>query len=124
MKFESFSLLDELPIPENQFDVILDKGTLDAIYPDEEIQSVNQYIANMHKILKVNGKLIIISLLQEHVLRKILNERWDIEIYETVIDKSKLYPFLVVLSKREVNNGQKNCVLETLDKNRVELSYA
>lgn len=37
MKFESFSLLDELPIPENQFDVILDKGTLDAIYPDEEI---------------------------------------------------------------------------------------
>jgi len=60
----------------------------------------------MHKILKVDGKLIIISLLQEHVLRKILNERWNIEIYETVIDKSKLYPFLLVLSKREINNDQ------------------
>lgn len=60
----------------------------------------------MHKILKVNGKFIIISLLQEHVLHKILNERWNIEIYEAVIDKSKLYPFLVVLSKREIINEQ------------------
>lgn len=100
MRFECLSLIDELPTPDNHYDVILDKGTLDAIYPDEGTDQVDRYLANMHRILKENGKFIIVSLLQEHVLKKLLDPRWQIEIQETVIEKSKLYPFFIVLTKK------------------------
>jgi hypothetical protein len=34
MKFGCFSLIDEtVPLQDGSFDVVIDKGTLDAIYP-------------------------------------------------------------------------------------------
>lgn len=66
MGFQCISLLDEsLPLQQEDYDVILDKGTLDAIYPpslkDDKI--VHTFFTNMDKLLKLNGKYIIISLL-------------------------------------------------------------
>jgi ubiquinone/menaquinone biosynthesis C-methylase UbiE len=56
---------------------------------------------NMSRVLKEGGRYILISLLQEHILEKVLEyfSQWSIEIYETVIEKSKLYPFFIVLKK-------------------------
>lgn len=36
MKFECMSLIEEINVPSEYYDIVLDKGTLDAIFPDEE----------------------------------------------------------------------------------------
>lgn len=55
----------------------------------------------MLRILKKGGKFIIISLLQDHILNTILQLNLNIDIYECVIEKSKLYPFFIVVEKSE-----------------------
>lgn len=59
-----------------QFSVIVDKGTLDALMPDDEpdtLSKINQYFSEIQRILKSGGRYICISLLQEHILKTILN---------------------------------------------------
>jgi len=55
----------------------------------------------MCKILKPGGVYILISLLQDHILSSILDFflviNWKVNVYETLIEKSKLYPFFVVI---------------------------
>ncbi|CAD8060411.1 unnamed protein product [Paramecium primaurelia] len=106
MSFQCMSLTEEINIQSEQFDVILDKGTLDAIFPDEETPQVNTYLANMLRILKKNGKFIIISLLQEHILKTLLQLQVNIQIYECIIEKSKLYPFFIVIDKSDQKSIQ------------------
>lgn len=58
-----------------EFSVVLDKGTLDALMPNDEentIENVIQYFNEIKKVLKSGGRYICISLLQEHILRFIL----------------------------------------------------
>lgn len=58
----------------------------------------------MSNALRPGGRYLIVSLLQEHIIEGILKffeKGWDILIYETVIEKSKLYPFFVVITKVE-----------------------
>lgn len=62
---------------ENQtFDVIFDKGTLDALVSDnsnESLERANNLFKEVTRLLKINGKYICISLLQEHILRKLIS---------------------------------------------------
>lgn len=58
-----------------QFSVVLDKGTLDALMPDDNEETktkVNQYFKEIQRVLKMGGRYICISLLQEHILRYLL----------------------------------------------------
>ncbi|CAH0557061.1 unnamed protein product [Brassicogethes aeneus] len=58
------------------FNVILDKGTLDALMPNDDEETVNnvrKYFAEIERILKVGGRYVCISLLQAHILDIILN---------------------------------------------------
>lgn len=58
-----------------QFSVILDKGTLDALMPNDHettIENVKKYFSEIKKVLKSGGRYICISLLQEHILKFIL----------------------------------------------------
>lgn len=60
----------------NQFNVVLDKGTLDAILSDnspEIIDKARKYFAEIQRILKVGGRYICVTLLQEHILNELLN---------------------------------------------------
>ncbi|XP_030749681.1 eEF1A lysine and N-terminal methyltransferase homolog [Sitophilus oryzae] len=60
---------------DEKFSVIIDKGTLDALMPndnDETIKSIDQYFAEIQRLLKLGGRYLCISLLQEHILNKIL----------------------------------------------------
>ncbi|XP_050307545.1 eEF1A lysine and N-terminal methyltransferase homolog isoform X2 [Anthonomus grandis grandis] len=61
---------------DDQFSVIIDKGTLDALMPDdspETIERIDTYFCEIQRILKTAGRYICISLLQEHILEKCLN---------------------------------------------------
>lgn len=99
---------------DNQFSVVLDKGTLDALMPDnknETLEKINTYFKEINRVLKNTGKYVIVSLLQKHILRKILeyfsSNNWGIKIIrcheaETKnmdISDNNLPVFMIVCSK-------------------------
>ncbi|KAK2586784.1 hypothetical protein KPH14_011810 [Odynerus spinipes] len=58
-----------------RFSVVLDKGTLDALMPDikeDTVFVIDKYFKEIIRVLRNGGRYICISLLQEHILRKIL----------------------------------------------------
>nr|CAI5842659.1 unnamed protein product [Callosobruchus analis] len=58
-----------------QFSVVLDKGTLDALMPDdkeETVAKIKQYFDEISRVLKNGGRFVCVSLLQEHILRYML----------------------------------------------------
>jgi cyclopropane fatty-acyl-phospholipid synthase-like methyltransferase len=64
----------EIPIPPASFDTILDKGTLDAIYPPSinDLEPVLNFFNNMNAVLKPGGVYILISLLQDHIIEQVV----------------------------------------------------
>ncbi|CAG9854953.1 unnamed protein product [Phyllotreta striolata] len=60
----------------DEFSVVLDKGTLDALMPDDSTQTlenIKQYFDEIKRVLKIGGRYICISLLQEHILKYALD---------------------------------------------------
>ncbi|KAG6453988.1 eEF1A lysine and N-terminal methyltransferase homolog [Manduca sexta] len=60
---------------DEEFNVVLDKGTLDAIMPDntEETNAIiDKYFSEIKRVLKLGGRFICVSLLQSHILAKLL----------------------------------------------------
>lgn len=58
------------------FNVILDKGTLDALMPNGELETITnatKYFNEIHRVLRTGGRYFCISLLQEHILKAILD---------------------------------------------------
>lgn len=58
------------------YSVVLDKGTLDAMM-SEESESLNimiqKYFSEITRVLKTMGRYVCISLLQEHIIKSLLN---------------------------------------------------
>jgi spermidine synthase len=59
---------------DEEFSVILDKGTLDAMMSEETETSdtVLKYFAEVKRVLKNGGRFVCISLLQEHIIKHLL----------------------------------------------------
>ncbi|XP_021914194.1 methyltransferase-like protein 13 isoform X2 [Zootermopsis nevadensis] len=58
-----------------QFSVVLDKGTLDALMPDdsEDVRrKIDKLFNEIDRVLRVGGRYICVSLLQDHILVKLL----------------------------------------------------
>ncbi|XP_063358899.1 eEF1A lysine and N-terminal methyltransferase homolog [Cydia amplana] len=58
-----------------EFNVVLDKGTLDALMPDdskETNEAIDKYFSEIKRVLKLGGRFVCISLLQSHILNKLL----------------------------------------------------
>lgn len=65
-----------MSFPDNSFTAIIDKGTLDALMPDnleDTLQTINKYFSEMIRVLKIGGRYICISLLQEQILNILVN---------------------------------------------------
>lgn len=59
-----------------EFSVVIDKGTLDALMPnndDNTVDNIRKYFSEIKRVLKSGGRYICISLLQEHILRFVLD---------------------------------------------------
>jgi hypothetical protein len=105
----SYKVMDifQMPYAPGTFDYILDKGALDAVYPpdvdEKALQNVHKMLTDCHTILKPNGSYLIVSLLQEFILKKILDTyiplNCSITIHEVILKKSKHMPFLVQVQK-------------------------
>lgn len=95
---------------DDQFTVVLDKGTLDALMPNENVGTMKQidnYFQEINRILKTCGRYVCISLLQEYILMKILNffpyNNWMFRVvrcYEAEKNSESAMPvFMVICTK-------------------------
>jgi ubiquinone/menaquinone biosynthesis C-methylase UbiE len=69
-------ILEMNGIDENSIDVNIDKGTLDALYSGKDANNeaeVDKYFNELQRVTKTNnGQIVFISLLQSHILKKII----------------------------------------------------
>lgn len=95
---------------ERRFDVVLDKGTLDAILPEDVPQQVNRikqvFFSNVQLSLNTehHSAYVIISMLQPFVFRAILQHfyqkpQYEIQIQQSYIKDSKMQPFLIFIKR-------------------------
>lgn len=64
-----------LTYPDSSFSAALDKGTLDALMPDdapETVATVDKYWDEVTRVLRPGGRYVCVSLLQSHILRKVI----------------------------------------------------
>ncbi|EHB17542.1 Methyltransferase-like protein 13 [Heterocephalus glaber] len=87
----SFLKMDmtRMEFPDASFQVVLDKGTLDAVLTDEEektLQLVDRMLAEIGRVLQVGGRYLCISLAQAHVLKKAVGhfsrEGWMVRVHQ------------------------------------------
>ncbi|KAI5704235.1 hypothetical protein M8J75_003242 [Diaphorina citri] len=74
----SFEQMDALntTYENEQFNVVLDKGTLDALMPDNKqdtVERIEKLFKEVDRILKQGGRYIVISLLQDHIVQFLVN---------------------------------------------------
>ena len=58
------------------FDLILDKGCLDAIYPElneENKANIDKFFKDTWKIVKAGGSYLVISLFQDYILEHLID---------------------------------------------------
>ncbi|XP_004626861.1 methyltransferase-like protein 13 [Octodon degus] len=87
----SFLKMDmtRMEFPDASFQVVLDKGTLDAVLTDEEertLQLVDRMLAEVGRVLQVGGRYLCISLAQAHILKKAVGhfsrEGWMVRVHQ------------------------------------------
>ncbi|XP_069356733.1 eEF1A lysine and N-terminal methyltransferase homolog [Maniola hyperantus] len=74
MKFHYMDALN-MTFENDEFNVVLDKGTLDALMPDdsrETIERIDKYFNEIKRVLKIGGRYVCITLLQSHILSKLV----------------------------------------------------
>jgi SAM-dependent methyltransferase len=72
MKYLEMDML-RLEFPDASFDVVVDKGALDALYSDDKQEfDASKMFSEIARVLKEKGLYICITLAQEHILRKLL----------------------------------------------------
>lgn len=75
---------------DGQYSVVLDKGTLDALLPDDSESSTQQIVGmfeEIERVLKLGGRYVCISLAQKHVVDNALKffvERWDVKAMKLI----------------------------------------
>lgn len=102
----------DLTFEADSFSVLLDKGTLDALAPNDDpetVEKINGYFDQISKVLRNGGRYLCVSLLQEHVLRMLVNyfpvHNWMFRIVRCVQaeksnDSDNSFPvFMIVCTK-------------------------
>lgn len=113
MKFICMDALN-MNFENDSFNIVLDKGTLDALMPDDSEETnkrIDKYFLEVKRVLKLGGRYLCITLLQSHILSKLLtfcDNSWMLRIvrcYEAEeknaenADGTTLPVFIVVATK-------------------------
>ncbi|XP_065669443.1 eEF1A lysine and N-terminal methyltransferase isoform X6 [Hydra vulgaris] len=111
----SYLVMDvrKITYPDLSFDIVFDKGTLDALYTDtsfETNQNIDKMFSEISRVTKIGGHYLCVTLAQPHIISKVLevfSDFWFIRAHklETIRDSNekglgaKLPVFLLVLTK-------------------------
>ncbi|XP_036609309.1 eEF1A lysine and N-terminal methyltransferase [Trichosurus vulpecula] len=94
----SFLQMDmtKMEFPDASFQVVLDKGTLDAILTDEEektLEKVDRMLTEVGRVLHVGGRYLCISLAQAHILKKVVGhfsrEGWMVRVHQVTSSQNQ-----------------------------------
>ncbi|KAG2565624.1 hypothetical protein PVAP13_7NG121000 [Panicum virgatum] len=98
--------MTDMQFADGSFDVILDKGGLDALMePGAGTKLGTKYLNEAKRVLKSGGKFVCLTLAESHVLGLLLSEfrfGWDMSIQAIVSESSKksaFQTFMVVMVK-------------------------
>lgn len=87
----SYIIMDvlQMDFPDERFQVVLDKGTLDALLTDEEeatLGRVQRMFSEIGRVLQFGGRYLCVSLAQAHVLKAAVEyffqEGWMVRIHQ------------------------------------------
>ncbi|XP_069793841.1 eEF1A lysine and N-terminal methyltransferase isoform X2 [Narcine bancroftii] len=114
----------QMEFSDSWFQVVLDKGTLDAIMTDESeatLHNVERMFGEIGRVLQVGGRFLCISLAQEHIAKKAVSyfsqEGWLVRIH-TIKEQSEasgkfaLPVFIFVFTKFKKLPGAGQRILE------------
>jgi len=84
--------VNNMRMEDNMFNVVLDKGTLDAMMSSEEgDKTVEKAFKEITRVLKVGGRYLVLSLAQDNVLQLMLDffssHNWLIRIHKVSLDE-------------------------------------
>ncbi|XP_054835158.1 eEF1A lysine and N-terminal methyltransferase [Eublepharis macularius] len=124
----SYLVMDvlQMDFPDGHFQVVLDKGTLDALLTDGEgaaLARAEQMFAEIVRVLQFGGRYLCVSLAQAHVLKAAMEyfskEGWMIRIHqasgkEAAASEGKfvLPVFVYVMTKIKKVPGSASSILE------------
>lgn len=110
---------------DDSFNVVIDKGTLDAMMPDdssEVVANVNGMFSEVERVLRLGGRYLCISLLQPHILHQIVHwfvdHGWPLRILRcTEVDISKnpedrIFPVFAIIATKFRKMSDMKPVLE------------
>ncbi|XP_014767916.1 eEF1A lysine and N-terminal methyltransferase [Octopus bimaculoides] len=120
MKFLKMDVT-EMDFTDGEFSVVIDKGTLDALLVNESeevIENVDKALSQISRTMRLGARYLIITLLQEHILRKLLKfsseMEFPIRFHRIEIEEQPLHKntfcmpvFAVVITKFKKIPGMK-----------------
>ncbi|KAJ8300922.1 hypothetical protein KUTeg_022441 [Tegillarca granosa] len=92
----NIDISDTMDFQDGEFGVVLDKGTLDALMTDDSeavVKDIDKMFGEICRVLKLGGRYICISLLQEHIMTKMLHYYpeigWPLRVHKVVTENSE-----------------------------------
>lgn len=120
MKFVKMDML-HMSYDDSSFDCVIDKGTLDAIFCNNDevtVSKVDCMFNEIKRVLKLSGRYVCITLAQEHILEKILKRfesNWLLRVHRVLLGTDTtggggvggaLPVFVFVLTKMAIIEGR------------------
>ena len=91
----TFAVMDvrRMDYGDSAYDCVIDKGTLDALLTDTELETVekvDRMFAEIRRVLKTSGRYLCVTLAQTHVLEKLLSAfeaGWLVRAHHVVVER-------------------------------------
>lgn len=126
LKFQCMDVFN-MSYVDNEFKIVIDKGTLDALSSDN--LDLSKMFSELERVVKPLGRYICVTLLQENIVKNLLtwftkSNSWIIRIHRCLIDQKQDHTdrinfpvFIVVCTKLNANISAKSLVEIDLEGN-------